>query len=327
MLLFVALGVPSDDWKISFSQYKIYKDGQLAVSNAGNICLVVPDEQEIFFFDANTHLIRRHKLDSDAPDGFRQIMSVGYVRNQNLYFVYDFGRKISYWNESGEFVSVFFMKPLIYKPQIVDNGRLVYVSDDLGTLNSTPSLRSFSFDDKSEVLLLKLNPLNQVNGYLHRRIPGPPVKMPWHHQFLLAYGKNFVISCFNGNREFTIFDAKTLSVKQTVTVSMPSVPVDKTLFRSTVKERTKLLGMVPNDLIIHESNVHYPVPLQILVDPEDRIFLYSKSFDGYLRVQYNAAGKRIGEKKEEAIPQFLTRAYHYYIRPSGISFAIKRARP
>lgn len=295
---------------IPFYDHEIHKPGLLAISQDHVLCLAVPWNKELFFFNHEGQRIAHHKKDSDAPDGFREITTLGYHRETNQFYVYDFGRKLSLWSTQGAFIRAVLLKPLLYNPKL-RGSHLFYGANDNGSLGSEPSLMVGGIQLKSAKSLFKVPALKKVNGYEHKFLPGPPVKMPWHHQLLIAAGKSSLAACYNGSNEMLIYDLKTLQKKHTVPLKIPAVEVDDIYYKDTLKQRAELNQVHTSKLKIPSEKPYHSVPTQILMDSEDRIFVYSHHFEGFLRLEYTASGKLVEKKKVPLVPACISSNDHY----------------
>lgn len=303
---------------IHFDDYKIYKPGLLAVAEDGHLCLVVPWTHRVLFFNSEGQLLQHYQRDNDAPDGFRNVATVGYDPIRKHFTIYDVGRKISYWSTQGHFVKAVFQAPLLQKPQ-VRGDQVFYVTQDNGELGSTPSVDVASANFSAAKTLLQQAPLAERNGYPHQTQPGPPIKMPWHYQYLLAAGRRILAACYNGQSEMVMIDSDTLKVVNRVRFKIPSVPVEDGYFKETLKTEARLQEVAPHRLQIPKMQAYHPSPSQILVDLNDQIFVYSHHFKGFLRKEYNSKGRLIGDMITPGVPACVGIDYHYYyVKGHGI---------
>lgn len=302
-----------DKWPIRLDDYKVYKEGLLAASEDGAVCYAVPWNNELLFFDADAKLMHHYKRDNDAPNGFRQITALGFLPETKQFYVYDFGRKISFWSETGDFEGVHYIKPLLYHLQLFGDRNLLYVTNISGSKGTTPTLLWQNPQHKHAKTISAVSPLTRINGYAHKSLPRPPLKMPWHHHFLLARGRDYFVSCYNRDSIVNIANIKTLVITHSITINIPAIPVEDRYYKETLTSEAKKEKVYPYDLKLDHQPIFHPVPLQILMDSADRIFVYGKSFDGFIRLIYTIDGSLHAKEKVEKIPACMNQKYHYYL--------------
>lgn len=309
--LIILMTIANNSWSIQLDDYKVYHEGLVAVSEQNVLCVAIPHNSELLFFDSKANLILRHKQDNDSPTGFRQISGLGFQPETKCFYVYDFGRKISYWNEFGLFKGVQYLNPLLKNVQMIANNELVYVQDISGAKGSTPSLMWLSLERNTTKALDRLPPLQKINGYASKTTQRPPLKLPWHHQFLISCGHHFFAACYNSSGRIDLYNTNTLRLSKTIVTRMPLVPVDDKYYKETLKEVARQEMVSPQHFVLDRQIVHFPAPLRVLMDTKDRVFVYGKGFEKNLRIQYDHNGSILGKKTIGRIPICINRQYHY----------------
>ena len=303
LLLFLMVTCPSG-LEHDLSGWDIYSPGSFDVSDSGVICYGDRDNTRLVFINEQGKLIRFAGRKGEGPGEFASISKISWEHSEKLFLVYDWSGRLSMWRDDGSLVQESKVAPKLRQFIALENKTVAYVADDFGQPGSKPSLNLLSLKSGEISNLWQRAPLTQANGFHRQEEPAFIFKLDWNHRLLTDSNAKRYALCYNDQATVYVFSRKNHQQVQRLEVELPTCSVTEAMFQEAFKRKfSNNLARTIAPFVHWTPDQYWPTVQGLKLDDLDRIWVFSKTEQGYPYKVYDTSGKHVFSGKSVVHPE------------------------
>jgi hypothetical protein len=291
---------------LNFLNFDAFATGVVAVSENGVMLSKHEEEGRLMFMRPGYSLARFYGRKGRRPGEFAVIDGLAWVSSRKVFFVTDPGKnRISTFSEDAKLLEEF-NTPQLRRPVFDDEGTIFFVKRATNGDKYMSEIRRYLLESGEEKVLFS-TPIEVVS-----------TMMIWHPRLVYAPGTDFLAVTHGGREGIYVLDKHSGKELHRWNPKLPRVSLSRSFRKRYVKnfrDRSYLQDVPGNGIEISYRD-HWPLLHQLLVDKDDRLWVFLHRENSEMPVPfrvYDKTGALLGRGRLPGMPQVFDKTHLYLI--------------